>query len=144
MPKTISVTLNGISGDFDEAIDENGLMVTGEVFGVTFDGTPEERTDIFTFLDTPLIVKHNALTPIGADAAYTLVNPTLDPPGLAGRQLRFGGHLFHADGREFGQAFRDVSTGSPTPEGSRETLVRVVAGNQTITLHFFLEVTTPF
>ena len=142
MPKTISIEFKGLSGDFDEVIGPNGIAIHGEIFGFTFDGAPDARTDIFTFPDGPLTVRNGRMTDVKASAAYNLLNPTFDPPGLAGKQLSFGGRLIRADASVFGEGFRTATTFIPTPEGSRDTIVRVVNGNQEIKLHFFLEVTT--
>jgi hypothetical protein len=144
MPKTISVELKGVSGDFDEAIGPEGLSIQGEIFGITLDGAPEARTDIFGFPNGPLTIRNGQMTQLDASAAFTLINPTFDPPSLAGKQLKFGARLIRADASVFGENFRTATTFFPTPEGSRDTIVRVVDGNQEIKLHFFLEVTTSF
>ena len=144
MPKTISVELKGMSGDFDEAIGPNGLAIRGEIFGVTLDGAAEARSDIFSFPNGPLTIRNGQMTPVNESEAYNLINPSQDPPGLLGKQLNFGGRLMRADGIAFGENFRSVTTFSPTPEGNRDTFVRVVSGNQEIKLHFFLKVTTSF
>jgi hypothetical protein len=143
MPKNILIELKGLSGDFDDTTGPNSIAIGGEIFGFTSDadGTLEARTDIFTFPNGPLTIRNGQTTHVAAEAIYTLMNPSQDGPG-GPTQLSFGGRLTRADGQMFGENLRSVTTFSPTPEGSRDTIVRVVSGNQEIKLHFFLTVTT--
>ena len=143
MPKNILIELKGLSGDFDETIGPNGIAVAGEIFGSTStpDGTSQTRTDIFTFPNGPLTIRNGQTTHVQAEAIYTLMNPSQDGPG-GHTQLTFGGLLNKADGQVFGEGFRSATTFNPTPEGSRDTIVKVIRSNQEIKLHFFLTVTT--
>jgi hypothetical protein len=143
MPKNILIEFKGLSGDFDETIGPNGIAIGGAIFGVTSDadGTSEARTDIFTFPNGPLTIRNGQTAHVEAEAIYTLMNPSQDGPG-GHTQLSFGGRLNRADGQVFGAGFRSATTFNPTPEGSRDTIVKVVSGNQEIKLHFFLTVTT--
>lgn len=142
MPKTVRVRFKGFSGDFDAAVGPDGMAIQGEIVGTTFDGVPDATTTIFDFPDGPLNIRHGTTTSTDVDIGFTLINPSQDPPGLAGKQLSFGGRLLRADdGGTFGENFRIATTFFPKPESNRDVIVRVINGNQEIKLHFALVVT---
>lgn len=147
MPKSIDVSAVEISGDFTETVPSAGISVRGNLFGETFDGIPPKRSDVFTFPNGPIVVRHGKVEPIHMTAvSFTLRNPTFDPPGLDGTSLRFGGDLIFAEsGALFGESFDTITTFAHVQVGvQNKHVVRFVNGNQEIRIDFILEVTSSF
>jgi len=142
MPKSIDVKLTGISGNFTDAIPASGMAVEGSLFGVIFDGAPDERRDIFTFPDGAVTVRNGPNDFINAAAAFTLRNPTFDPPAFGGRRLRFGGHLVApAFASSSGDIFDTIDTTTHTDVGvdhPHDLEFRI--GEQKLVAHFVLNV----
>jgi len=150
MPKFIDVDVVKISGDFTASVPTEGLWIRGRLFGRTSDGIPpedEDELDLFTFPNGPIAVRHHHDELINTTArTFTLRNPTFDPPGLAGKKLRFGGTLIEADsGDLFAESFESITTFTHTQVGQEHThAVRFINGSQEIRVDFVLVVTSSF
>jgi hypothetical protein len=146
MPKVVDVKIVGLSGDLTGSLAGTGLAITGSIFGVTFEGAPEDRRDIFSFPDGPLTIRNGETAKLNALVGFTLRNPTFDPPGLSGLSLRFGGRLINAaTGELFGESFKTINTFTHTQIGmEHQHVVRFISGNDALRADFVLAVASSF
>lgn len=154
MPKIIHVRLQKIS------CDSNGfggkVQLAGDTFGATFQNNPDDPADqrdrksVFPFPNGPISLSEGESVPITMNAvAFSLSAPSLEPPELSPKFLKFGGELNNGLGSNFTSIrfdeplpfVNDVGGESPPP---REFPLVFTTSNISVTLTFGLIVRQVF
>ncbi|MCP3766640.1 MULTISPECIES: hypothetical protein [unclassified Streptomyces] len=146
MTKYIDVELSSLFCDFSGTGPGDDLELFGNIAGITFndEAVEKSRSSIYAFPDGPIRIAPNQVVEIKKRATFVLGTPSIEPPTLAGRYLKFGGELFEQDvppdtDDRLGSSFKTVSTFDITVPALPQTHhVRWSHGSQEIRADFVL------
>lgn len=148
MGKIVNVKLVALFCDFSGNEPDDDLEITGSFWGVTYNDPSVEmsRREIFSFPSGPVKIAAQKLVSIDQATNFTLGTPSIEPPNVAGKYLKFGGELVEKDfppdvDDPLGSSFKTITTYDITqPEMTSHYHVRFQNDDQEIRADFELKI----